>query len=38
MKMLKEGQQNKQIVAETIILLGPMGENQLISLIKKNET
>ena len=27
MKMLKEGQQNKQIVAETIILLGPMGEN-----------
>jgi hypothetical protein len=34
MKMFKEGQQNKQIIAETIISMGPKGEQQLIALIK----
>ena len=38
LKLLKDGQQNKQIVAETIIALGPKGETQLISLIKKNQS
>lgn len=33
MKLLKEGQQSKQVVAETIIALGPQGESQLIALI-----
>ena len=37
MKLLKDGQQNKQIVAETIIALGPQGETELIALIRKNE-
>ena len=36
LKLLKDGQQNKQIVAETIIALGPRGETELISLIKKS--
>ena len=38
LKLLKDGQQNKQIVAETIIALGPKGEMKLISLIKKNQS
>ena len=37
MKLLKEGQQSKQMVAETIIALGPQGEQQLIALIKQSE-
>jgi hypothetical protein len=38
MKLLSDGQQNKQLVAETIISMGPQGETMLISLIKKNQT
>ena len=30
MKLLSDGQQNKQLVAETIIAMGPQGETQLI--------
>lgn len=37
MKLLRDGQQNKQIVAETIIALGPRGETEMISLLRKNE-
>jgi hypothetical protein len=37
MKIFKEGNQSKQIVAETIIALGPKGEQQLIALIKSNQ-
>lgn len=36
MKIFKEGQQNKQVVAETIISLGPKGEQQLIALVKQS--
>lgn len=36
MKLLQEGQQSKQVVAETIIALGPQGEAQLIAVIKNN--
>lgn len=37
MKLLRDGQQNKQIVAETIIALGARGETEMISLLRKNE-
>ena len=37
MKLIRDGQQNKQIVAETIIALGPRGESEIISLLRKNE-
>lgn len=37
MKILRDGQQNKQIVAETIIALGQRGEIEMLSLLRKNE-
>lgn len=36
--LLKEGQQNKQLVAETIISQGQLGEQKIIQLIRKRET
>lgn len=36
LKIFKEGQQNKQVVAETIISLGSKGEQQLIALVKQS--
>lgn len=36
LKLFKEGHNNRQILAETIISLGPKGEQQMITLIKQN--
>lgn len=38
MKLLRDGSQNKQIVAETIISLGPRGETEMISLLRTHES
>jgi hypothetical protein len=38
LKLFKEGNNNRQILAETIISLGPKGEQQLIALIKQNQS
>lgn len=38
MRMFREGQQNRQLVSETIISMGPKGEQQLIALIKQNQS
>lgn len=38
LKLFKEGNNNKQILAETIISLGPKGEQHLIALIKQNQS
>jgi HEAT repeat protein len=38
MRLLRDGSQNKQLVAETIIALGPLGETQLIGLLKQNHS
>jgi hypothetical protein len=34
-KLLKDGQLNKQTVAETIVLLGARGEQMLVSILDK---
>ena len=36
LKLMREGNQSKQVVAETIIAMGPQGEAQLIALIKNH--
>jgi hypothetical protein len=38
LKLLRDGQQNKQIVAETIISLGQSGETELIAIVKMNKS
>ena len=38
MRLLKDGTQSKQLVAETIVALGPHGETQLIALLKQHHS